>query len=107
VSAQTTLDTYRQELAEAAAESGMERSRTADLDGHAEALELIRELAWAGVTFDADDVRGRQRIGTPTVLGAAFREACRRGWIEPVAVGSSRSPSRHGSLQRRWRGRAP
>ena len=102
---QADLDAYRQELSSAAAEAGMQRSRTADADGHAEALSIIRGLARDGVTFDADDVRIRQLIGTPSVLGAAFREAARRRWIEAVEIGTSRAPSRHGALQRRWIGR--
>ena len=104
---QANLDTYRRELSSAATKAGMDRSRTADPDGHAEALGIIRDLARDGVTFDADDVRRRQRFGTPTVLGAAFREAARRRWIEAVEIGTSRAPSRHGALQRRWRGREP
>lgn len=97
-------DEYRAGLAKRAQETGRSRAIAADADGYEEALELIRDLAQSGEVFSADDVRARQRIGSPAVLGPAFKAARREGLIEPVGVDVSANVSQHGGLLRAWRG---
>lgn len=60
---QISIEAYRQEIANLAAESGMARSRLADVDGFDEAIRIVRELAQSGQVFSADDVRG-ERVGS-------------------------------------------
>jgi hypothetical protein len=102
---QADFDAYRRTLAEGARDSGMDRARRADPDTFDEALRAIRTLAASGLEFAADEVR---ILTTPTsstgVLGAAFRQAHKLGWIRPVGARASRLASRHAGLQRTWRG---
>ena len=98
------LTRYRQELALRAAVTGQESARKADQDGFDAALEVIRDLAMDGAEFSADDVRTFARAYAGPAVGAAFAAARRAGLIVCVGFGVSDAPSRHGGLQRRWRG---
>jgi hypothetical protein len=99
------LDLYRRSAAETARDAGLAAAHRGDPDTFAEALQTIKVLAELGREFCADDVRTWTTPTTSTgVMGSAFREAHRRGWIVPVGVTVARSVSRRRGLQRTWRG---
>jgi hypothetical protein len=101
VSDQATLEDYRADLAQRARSTGEERSRLADVDGHDETLRII-ESSPAGAIVSADDVRRRQRVGTPAVLGSAFRRAAGLGLLEIYGVTTAQAVPAHGRLTRTW-----
>lgn len=100
--AQATLDDYRRGLLERARDTGEQRSQEADLEGFDEGRAIALELLEKG-PVTADDARRRMRRGSTTVLGAVFGSLRREGLIVVDGYTTSTSPSRHGSLVRRWR----
>jgi len=102
---QASLADWARQLAEASRDAGQDAARRADPDAFEAALEAIRQLARNGGEFGADDVRALSRIPLlGSVTGSAFAAARKVGLIESVGFETSRSPSRHGGLQRTWRG---
>ena len=70
-----------------------------------EADRVIRELAYSGVAFTAQDLTNR--IGMPTrpnAVGARFSAAARQGIIEDVGYAQSTRAARHASRMLVWRG---
>lgn len=104
MSEQVNLEGYRAEMITAAADAGLRSAASADPDYVEDALEAIERLAATGQDFGADEVRALLGGVSRPSLGAAFRRASSLGLIRPVGVRSSSSVSRHGGLQRVWRG---
>jgi hypothetical protein len=101
VSDQAILDDYRTALTQRARSTGENRSRLADFDGSDEALRIIESFP-PGAIVSADDVRLLQRVGTPAILGSAFRRAARLELIEVFGTTTARSIPAHSRLQRTW-----
>lgn len=69
------------------------------------AVDVIARIAVTTGRVDADDLRRDQALDEPEShqqYGTAFREARRRGLIEPVAFGASRTRSRRGGSRHEW-----
>jgi hypothetical protein len=98
----TSIESYVHDAAEWARDSGLDASVKADRDGFEEALGLIAAYPSGSVLF-ASRVRPQQQVGSPRVLGAAFRTAAKRGLIEADGFGTSSAASRHSGLERQWR----
>jgi hypothetical protein len=72
------------------------------------AMRAIEDLAGRGVPFSADALRddpwSLPDPPHPSQWGALFRQAAAAGLIVQVGYVASRHPSRHGGVQRLWRG---
>ena len=106
---QTSLDAYRDELAEAARGAGEAHAlATVSEDGShwlERAQAAILELAARPRTFTADDVRELAGEAPSSGLpGMVLRRASASGQIRAVGAQTSRRPLRRGSLQRVWAG---
>jgi hypothetical protein len=102
---QFPFEGYRRDLIQRAADTGMQVAAYSDPDYQEAALAAIRDLAAMGAHFSADDVtRACGPAPSKAALGAAFRRAARAREIECVGFMTSDRVSRHGGLQRLWRG---
>jgi len=71
-----------------------------------DALDAIVELADAYAEISADDLRTYMRPApSPAMVGSAFAEAKRLGYIEPVDFRPSTSRSRRSGRSLTWRAR--
>jgi len=99
---QHTLEAWATSLATAARDEGESRA-TWDRDWQAQAFDLIASWSELGLEWDADDLRAALPPAPSTgAAGAAIANARRAGLIRATGFGVSRTPSRHGGLQRRW-----
>jgi hypothetical protein len=98
----TTVESYVHDAGAWARDAGMDASVEADHHGFQEAVRLIAAYPSGSVLF-ASRVRRQQKLGSPRVLGAAFRTAAKRGLIEPDGFSTSLAASRHSGYERRWR----
>ena len=98
---QLNLEDFMRSEAQRVGVSGQRRTAQADPDGFDEALQLIGSFP-AGTVISADTVRPRQRVGTPAVLGSAFRAAARLGIIAPHGFTTADAIRSHGRIQRTW-----
>jgi len=96
---------YRAGVRDVVTEAGTQAALALDPDWESEAWTAIHDLARSGLEFAADDllwIVGPPRSAGST--GALFRRAARSGLIRPVGVTRSTRLSRHGGLQRIWKG---
>jgi hypothetical protein len=93
---------YREAAVEQATTTGMERSRLADRNGLDEAIRIIESFP-PGAIITADEIRSMQRVGSPRVLGSAFRRAAALDLIRIEGVTTAQAVSAHGRLARSWR----
>ena len=71
----------------------------------AAADRAIRELAYAGSPFTAEDVISRVGMpNRPNAVGARFSAAARQGLIEDIGYAQSSRSTRHASRLLVWRG---
>ncbi len=101
MNAQATLDGYLNELAAAAASTGLRSAQMNDPDGCELAKNAIRDVAAFGWAFSADDLHIPVRTNA---IGAAFSALAKAGEIHQVGYTVSRVASRHGGLIRTWAG---
>ena len=102
---QLDFERYRAALISRVAETGMSAAASVDPDYQEAAFVAILDLAQRGDVFSADTVTAV--VGpapSPGAIGAAFRRAARAGAIEACGFTTSKRVSRHGGLQRLWRG---
>jgi hypothetical protein len=96
---------FRAERIQAVADEGMQRSLFLAEDWVIDAEAEIARLAQGDTHFSADDIVSEcGPAPSAGAVGAVFRRASRAGVIEPIGVTTSRRLSRHGGLQRIWRG---
>lgn len=81
--------------------------QNADAGWRGDAWRALETLAWSGRPFTADDLLKLVQLpDAPCRVGGLFMAASRSGLIECVGAVPSRRASRHGGLQRQWRGAA-
>ena len=99
------LDPYRAALIDAVQDEGMQRALSFARPWVEVADEALLDLARSGRHFCADDLLAE--VGpapSPGATGAVFKRAARAGIIEPIGFTTSQRLSRHGGVQRLWRG---
>ena len=96
---QLQLADYERQLAEGGRDHGLEAAARADGEWLDKVLDHLEHLD-PGSETSADEIR--HRFGSSSAMGAAFRTACRRGWIVPIGHRTSSAPSRHRGEQRVW-----
>ena len=102
---QLDLERYRAALVNRAADTGMEVAGRSDPDYQEAAFTAIQDLARSGDVFSSDEISAiLGPAPSPGAIGAAFRRAARAGVIEACGYTTSKRVSRHGGLQRLWRG---
>ena len=103
---QATLDAYRRGLTDTVREANEQLALGVDPDWNDAAWGTLIRLARSGREFSADDlVDAAGSPSSPGATGALFAHAARQGLIRMAGVTTSRRLTRHGSLQRVWRGR--
>jgi hypothetical protein len=91
---------YRDQLAERAKSTGLERARTGDPDAFSGAVRAIRDAAAEFGSFTSDDPNWSVRGGE---VGAAFAHLRRLGEIEVCGNATWKRQLSHGRLLRVWR----
>ena len=102
---QVALEQYRRQVVEAVRSEGEQAALSFSREWADVAWDELVTLARSGRHFTADDLTAE--IGSPPsagAVGALFNQGRKTGLIEPIGVATSRRLSRHGGLQRMWRG---
>jgi hypothetical protein len=101
MSSQGSLLEYERELRDRGMDVALEHVE----DWTERAWRIIDMLASTRQVFTSDDLV--RRCGVPSsanAVGAIFKQARKRGLIEPVGLGQSTRPGRHAGSIRRWVG---
>jgi hypothetical protein len=101
-----SVEAYRDDLIDTVRRTGEQAALSFDRDWSDEAIEALERLAADGIQFTADHLI--ELVGepaSPNAIGSVFGKAARAGLIRCVGYTTSRRITRHGGLQRIWRGR--
>lgn len=101
----TTVREYAAEVGNAVAHAGAQMALSVAPDWVDAAWAALVGLARSGLEFSSDDlIEECPMPSSPGAVGALFRKASAEGLIEVVGVTTSQRLSRHGGVQRIWRG---